>query len=51
MATLEDLTSEETHCFLLNKRMESIGVVFTVSLRNINQLTVSSRREEVLVRQ
>ena len=33
----------ETHCFKLNKRVESIGFVFTVSLRNINQLTVTIR--------
>ena len=35
MATLEDVTREKTHCSKLNKRVEIIGVVFTVSLRNI----------------
>ena len=35
MATLGDVTREKTHCFTLNKRVESIGVVLTVSLKNI----------------
>ena len=41
MATLEDVTREKTHCFKRNKRVESIRVVFTASLRNINQLTLT----------
>ena len=41
MATLGDVTREDTHFFKLNKRVESIGVVFTVSQRNINQSTVT----------
>ena len=41
-ATLGDVKREKTHCFKLNKRVESIRVVFTVSLRNINQLTVTT---------
>ena len=36
-----DATREDTYCFKQNKRVEIIGVVFTVSLRNINQLTVT----------
>ena len=36
-----DVTREETHSFKLNMRVESIEFVFTVSLRNINQLTVT----------
>ena len=36
-----DVTREKTHYFKLNKRVESIGVVFTVCLKNINQLTVT----------
>ena len=36
-----DVTREETHCFKLNKRVESIGFVFSVSLRNINQMAVT----------
>ena len=35
MATLGDVTREKTYCFTLNKRVESIGVVLTVSLKNI----------------
>ena len=35
MATLGDVTREKTHCFTLNQRVESIGVVLTVSLTNI----------------
>ena len=35
MATLGDVTREKTHYFTLNKRVESIGVVLTVSLKNI----------------
>ena len=35
MATLGDVTREKTHSFTLNKRVESIGVVLTVSLKNI----------------
>ena len=35
MATLGDVIREKTHCFTLNKRVESIGVVLTVSLMNI----------------
>ena len=35
MAPLGDVTREKTHCFTLNKRVESIGVVLTVSLKNI----------------
>ena len=35
-ATLRDVTKRETYCFKL-----SIGGLFTVSLRNINQLTVT----------
>ena len=41
MVTMGGVTREETHCFKLNKRVESIGFVFTVSLRNTNQLTVT----------
>ena len=41
MATLGDMTREDKYCFKLNKRVEMIGVVFTVSLRKINQLTVT----------
>ena len=40
-ATLGDVTKRETYCFKLNRRVESIGGLFTVSLRNINQLTVT----------
>ena len=46
IATLGDVTREKTHCFKLNKRLESIGVVFTVSLRNINHLTVTRLKGE-----
>ena len=35
MATLGDVTREKTHCFTLNKGVESIGVVLTVSLKKI----------------
>ena len=36
---LGDMTREKGP---LNKRVESIGVVFTASLRNINQLTATT---------
>ena len=39
--TLGDVTRVKTHCFKLDKRVEIIGVVFTVSLRNVNQLTMT----------
>ena len=35
MATLGDVTRGKDYCFKLNKRVKIIGVVFTVSLRNI----------------
>ena len=41
MAIPGDVTRENTHCFKLNKRVESIRVVSTVSLRNINQFNVT----------
>ena len=40
-ATLGDVTRRETYRFKLNRRVESIGGLFTVSLRNINQVTVT----------
>ena len=41
MATLGGMTKEETHCFKLNKRMENMDLVLTVSKKNKNQLTVT----------
>ena len=41
LTTLEDMTRETTYCFKLNKRVEGTGFVFTVSLKNINQLTAT----------
>ena len=41
MATLGDVTTEDNHCLKLNRWVESIGFVFTESLRNTNQLTVT----------
>ena len=41
MATLGDMTRETTYCFKLNKRVKDTGFVFTVSLKNINQLTAT----------
>ena len=40
-ASLGDVTRRETYRFKLNRRVESIGGLFTVSLRNINQVTVT----------
>ena len=36
MATLGGVTKEETHCFKLNKRMENMDLVLTVSKKNKN---------------
>ena len=41
MATLGGVTKEETHCFNLNKRVENMDLVLTVSQKNRNQLTVT----------
>ena len=41
MATLGGVTKEETHRFKLNKRVENMDLVLTVSLKNKNQLTVT----------
>ena len=42
-----DLTRRETYCFKLNRKVESIGGLFTVSLRNINQLNVTRLKGEL----
>ena len=41
MATLGGVTREETHRFKLNKRVENMDLVLTVSQKNKNQLTVT----------
>ena len=46
-ATVGDLTRRETYCFKLNRKVESIGGLFTVSLRNINQLNVTRLKGEL----
>ena len=46
-ATVGDLTRGETYCFKLNRKVESIGGLFTVSLRNMNQLNVTRLKGEL----
>ena len=46
-ANLGDVTRRETYSFKLNRRVESIGGLFTVSLRNMNQLTVTRLKGEL----
>lgn len=41
MATLGGVTKEETHRLKLNKRVENMDLVLTVSQKNKNQLTVT----------
>ena len=45
--TLGDVTRKETYSFKLNRRVESIGGLFTVSLRNIDKLTVTRLKGEL----